>query len=203
MIILLGEAVTQVVIAASGRQWNSGMARAAAAAFLLLVGLWWLTFQYGFAASPESKLAQMPARFGLPLHFLTTGGIVFLSSGLGETVAEPWHRMPSGQRWLAAGGLAGYFLATAVAAVAIGASRRWLLCWALPTVLEPVAVGIWGGPLAGWGVAALLLVAVAWQSSYGWLVEGRLREQAAGHKLDHELDHELGHKLGHPEASDA
>ena len=38
--------------------------------------------------------------------------------------------------------------------------------------LLPLAVGVFGAPLAGWGVAALLLLAVLWQVSYGWLREG-------------------------------
>jgi low temperature requirement protein LtrA len=171
MIIVLGEAVSQVVRATSGRDWNGGLARAAFCAFLLLVGLWWLTFQYGFATSPESRLARMPARFGLPLHFLTTASIIFLATGLGETVSDPLSRLDAGPRWLAAGGLAGYLAVNALAASAIGASADWLLGWALPTVVLAIGVGALGWALAGWGVALLLLAAVGWQVGYGFLRE--------------------------------
>jgi low temperature requirement protein LtrA len=169
MIIVLGEAVSQIVRAAGGRELGHGVARAGGAAFLLLFGLWWLTFQYGFAASPESRLARVPARFGLPVHYLTTAGIIFLATGLGDAVDAPLTRLPDGPRWLAAGGLAAYFLVTAVAAGLIGAGWRWLVFWALPSVLIPLGVGAFGAALAGWGVAALLLAAVLWQASYGWL----------------------------------
>jgi low temperature requirement protein LtrA len=175
MIIVLGEAVTQVVLAASLKPWSLGAPRGAAGAFLLLVGLWWLTFQYGYAASPESQLARMPQRFGLPLHYLTSGSIIFIAAGLGPTVEDPGLVMHTGARWLACGGLVGYFLSTGLAALLVGASRQWLLAWALPSVLLPLAVGAFGGPLAGWGVAALLLAAVVWQISYGWIIEGRRR----------------------------
>lgn len=179
MIIVLGEAVTQVVVAASQKPWSLGAPRGAAGAFLLLVGLWWLTFQYGYTASPESALARMPQRFGLPLHYLTSGSIIVIAAGLGPTVEDPGLVMRTGERWLACGGLVGYFLATGVAALLVGASWRWLLLWALPSILLPVVVGAFGEPLAGWGVSALLLAAVVWQVSYGWVVEGRSRERRA------------------------
>jgi low temperature requirement protein LtrA len=169
MIIVLGEAVSQIIRAAGGRDLTHGVARSWTAAFLLLVGLWWLTFQYGFAASPESRLARVPPRFGLPLHYLTTASIIFLATGLGETVDHPLLMMQSGPRWLAAGGLAGYFLVTSVAAGLIGAGWRWLVFWGLPSVIIPLVVGGFGADLAGWGVSALLLAAVVWQVSYGWL----------------------------------
>ncbi len=177
MIIVLGEAVSQVVLAASGHPWSITQPRGAAASFLLLVGLWWLTFQYGYAASPESALARMPARFGLPLHYLTSASIIFIASGLGPTVAEPGQEMATGARWLACGGLAGYFLSTAIAAILVGASRVWLLGWALPSILLPIVVGVAGARLAGWGVAAFLLVAVLWQISYRWFQEGGWRRR--------------------------
>jgi low temperature requirement protein LtrA len=173
MIIVLGEAVSQVVRAAGGREFGAGVARAAVAAFLLLVGLWWLTFQYGFAASPESQMARMPARFGLPLHYLTTASVIFLATGLGETLIEPMARMPEGPRWLAAGGLAGFFLATSVGAMLVGAGWRWLLGWGLPSTVLPLVIGVFGAPLASWGVGALLLLAVLWQVTYGLAIQQR------------------------------
>ena len=179
MIIVLGEAVSQVVLAASGRPLGLVLPRGAGAAFLLLVGLWWLTFQYGFAASPESALARMPPRFGLPLHYLTSAGIVFIASGLGPAVSEPTQVLQDGPRWLAAGGLTGYFLATAVAALLIGASMHWLFGWALPSIVLPLLVGAFGGRIAGWGVAALLLAAVVWQVSYGWIQTRPWRRRTA------------------------
>jgi hypothetical protein len=58
-------------------------------------------------------------------------------------------------------------------ALAVGASRRWLLLWALPSVLLPLGIAMFGAHLAGWSVSALLLVAVLWQVGYGWLFAPR------------------------------
>jgi hypothetical protein len=47
VIIVLGEAVAQVVSAAARADWTTGLLGAGLASFELLVGLWWLTFRYG------------------------------------------------------------------------------------------------------------------------------------------------------------
>lgn len=169
MIIVLGEAVTQVVTAATHLQWDWSFRAAAASAFVLLIGLWWLTFQYGFAAAPQSKLAGLSARFALPIHFVTTGSVVGVATGLGVMVAHPGAAVPDGHRWLACAALSTYFTVTAVGAVAARAPRSWLLGWALPTVLAPLAVGMLTEGLPGWVVGLSLAAVVWWQVSYGWL----------------------------------
>src|ERR1041384_1797741 len=50
VIIVLGEAVMQVVIASSGLSWDWPLGLAAVAGFGLIVSLWWLTLQYGLSA---------------------------------------------------------------------------------------------------------------------------------------------------------
>ena len=48
VIIVLGEVVSQLVFAASTREWTRAFVGVSVAAFFVLVGLWWLTFSYGF-----------------------------------------------------------------------------------------------------------------------------------------------------------
>ena len=48
---------------------------------MLLVLLWLLTFSYGFASAPGVRLGDLAPRFGLPLHLLSTLGILLLASG--------------------------------------------------------------------------------------------------------------------------
>ena len=84
VIIVLGEAVSQLVLAAATTGWTHAFVATVTIGFLILVGLWWITFSYGFAAAPHTRLASMPPRYGLPLHLLSTVGIVCLAAGLGE-----------------------------------------------------------------------------------------------------------------------
>ncbi|MEO5710516.1 MAG: low temperature requirement protein A [Nocardioidaceae bacterium] len=53
MVIVLGEAVSQLVLAGATTPWTGEFLRPAALGFLALVGLWWLTFSHGFAATPH------------------------------------------------------------------------------------------------------------------------------------------------------
>lgn len=168
VIIVLGEAVAQVVMAVSDLTWSRAHAVAAAAGFGLLVGLWWLTFQYGFAAAPYVRLVGLPPRLNLPIHLLTTAAIGVLAAGLGGVVVAPDETVPDGIRWLLCGGLAAYFLITAVGGIAARAPVHWILLWALPTVLGPIVLAAFGKGLAGWVCTMILVVMVLWQTGYDW-----------------------------------
>ena len=87
VIIVLGEAVSQLVIPAAASPWDSGYLRPLIAGFLILVGLWWLTFNFGFTAAPHTSLAALRPRFALPLHLCATFGIVCVAAGLGQIAA--------------------------------------------------------------------------------------------------------------------
>ena len=88
-IIVLGEAVSQLVLIAAKSPWTREFKVDVIVAFLILAGLWWLTFSYGFFGSRAVRLAELPLRFGLPLHLLMTIGIVALAAGFGTIVERP------------------------------------------------------------------------------------------------------------------
>lgn len=167
VIIVLGEAVAQLVSAAGGVDWTAGLLGAGLASFELLVGLWWLTFRYGFTAVPHFGSSELALRATLPTHLLTTMSITAVAAGLGGLAEHLGGDLPTSQRWLLCGGLAAYFFTTGAAALLARAPARWLLGWALPSVVVPVLLGVFGGylpvPLLPWLLAAV----VAWQVAYG------------------------------------
>ncbi len=171
MIIVLGEAVSQLVLAGATTRWTWEFVGPATLGFLTLVGLWWLTFSYGFTAAPHSRLAQLPPRFALPLHLATTFGVVCLAAGLGEIVFHPDETLTGVVRWVMCSGLALHFLVTGIGGLAAGAPRRWLLGCALPCTLVPLAVapsGLANGPLV-----LVLLACVAWAVLFGRVARAR------------------------------
>jgi low temperature requirement protein LtrA len=166
VIIVLGEAVAQLIGAAANADWSHGREYAAIAGFVLLVGLWSLIFRYGFTSVPQFGVATLPPRLALPIHFFTTGAIAAIATGLGVATHDAEAPLPTVLRWVLCAGTAVYFLITAVGAVATHAPAHWLLGWALPSVAVPVVVGAVGGPLPAWAVASLMTVVVLWQVGY-------------------------------------
>ena len=128
MIIVLGETVIQVVHAAATTvPWTREFLSVAIASFLLLIGLWRHAFVHGFTGSPGTSLADLPPRFGLPMHLVATSGLVALAAGLAELLHDPAEEVPVMVGWLVAGGLAAYFGVGLVASLAGHAPRRWVL----------------------------------------------------------------------------
>lgn len=168
MIIVLGEAVTQLVVAAARTPWTNQFITVVVAGFLVLVGLWQLTFSFGFASAPHTRLATMPARFGLPMHLLSTLGILLLAAGLAELAGAPDDRLHGMMLGVTCGGLALFFLISLVGGLTARAPRLWLLGWALPCTLYPIALALLGAHLSGVALTWLLLVPVAWQCLYAW-----------------------------------
>jgi len=139
LIIVLGEAVAALVLTAARTEWDRAFVSSSVASFVLLVLLWLLTFSYGFASAPGVRLGDLAPRFGLPLHLLTTTGILLLGVGLGEVAATGEH-LHGLILWLTCGGLALHALASGVAGLLGGTGRFWLLTCALPTVAFPLVV---------------------------------------------------------------
>ncbi|HEY3682157.1 MAG TPA: low temperature requirement protein A [Streptosporangiaceae bacterium] len=166
VIIVLGEAVAQLIGAAAHADWSRGREFAAVAGFALLVGLWSLIFRYGFTSVPQFGVATLPPRLALPIHFVTTGAITALAAGLGASTHDASEHLPTTMRWVLCAGTGVYFLVTGIGAVATRAPWHWLLGWALPSVAVPVVVGALGGPLPAWAVAALMTAVVLWQVFY-------------------------------------
>ncbi|WP_157245342.1 low temperature requirement protein A [Nonomuraea typhae] len=166
VIIVLGEAVMQIVVEGSGQDWGTPLRLAAACAFALVVCLWWLTLQYGLSAVPEAAERGLHPAVALPAHFVMTAGLVAAAAGLGAVVGEPDAHLHTGIRWVLCAGLAVYFAASAVIGAATGARRLWLWGWALPATLVPVLLGLLGGPLPAWAVVAVLLAGALWRVTY-------------------------------------
>ncbi|MFI6290354.1 low temperature requirement protein A [Nonomuraea sp. NPDC050790] len=166
VIIVLGEAVMQIVVEASGQDWGTPLKLAAAASFALVVCLWWMTLQYGVTAVPEAGERGLPPWVALPAHYVMTAGLVAAAAGLGAAVAAPAEHLHPGIRWVLCAGLAVYFAASTVIGVATGARRLWIWAWAVPATAVPVLLGLLGGPLPAWAVVAVLLVAALWRVAY-------------------------------------
>jgi low temperature requirement protein LtrA len=172
-IIVLGEAVSQLVLVAARSPWTSEFRLDAIAAFLVLAGLWWLTFSYGFFGTRHVRLAELPPRFGLPLHLLMTIGIVAVAAGFGTIVERPDLALSDGMRWIMCGGLALYFLVMGIAGLTGRAPRLWLLAWALPCTLAPIAIAILGPALSSRATLVLFFACIAWMSAYGAVISRR------------------------------
>ncbi|WP_161632040.1 low temperature requirement protein A [Nakamurella lactea] len=172
VIIVLGESVTQLVLAAATEEWTNTFDTAAITGFVLLIGLWWLTFVYGFAGAPHTTFADLPPRFGLPLHLLSTLGLVGVAAGLGGLVHSS-ESLPTVIGWVLGGGLALHFAVGAVCGIAGNASLAWLLGWAVPSSLAAVVIGLLAPRLPVAAVGWLLLVPVLWQVGYGQLLRRR------------------------------
>lgn len=166
VIIVLGEAVMQVVVSASGRSWDLQLGLAALPGFALIVALWWLNFQYGLTTVPGTAERGLKAYIALPAHFAMTAGITATAAGLGVVATEPAEHLHAGTGWVLGGGLAVYFAASALLGVALRAERRWIWGWAVPSVVAPLGVSALSGLIPGWSAVALLLVAALWRVAY-------------------------------------
>ncbi|WP_066361506.1 low temperature requirement protein A [Herbidospora mongoliensis] len=158
VIIVLGEAVMQVVMATSEVEWTWALIVSALAGFGLLVGFWWLTLQYGASAAP---VHDVKPRVTMPGHFAMTAGIAAIAAGLGALVAHPEGHLEEAVKWTLCGGTIVYFLTSGIIAKAAGARIGWVLAWSLPAVIGPAALGL--SPLPGWGLVIGLLVVAGWQ----------------------------------------
>ena len=160
-IIVLGEAVSQIVMAASRVEWNRPFLLAGVSSFMLLFGLWWLTFQYSAYTEHDAKADALPAHLALPLHFVTTTAIMLMAAGLGDIVGEADEPMNTGLRWMLGGGMAVYLLATQAALVKTSGARPWW--WILvgvAIIAAPLLLAGFGGDLEDWvlGVGFALIV---------------------------------------------
>ncbi|MFI1994093.1 low temperature requirement protein A [Actinoplanes sp. NPDC020271] len=157
VIIVLGEAVAQLVNAAAGvDEWSYRMWLLGLIGFGLLVALWWLTLN----AAPASE-ALRALRLTMPVHYLTTAAIVAIAAGLGGLAGESGHASAA-VRWVLCGGAAVYFLVAGPIGGS-GTALRWTLGWALPSAAGAILLGAFGAHLAAWLLVGGLLVLTLWQ----------------------------------------
>lgn len=166
VIIVLGEAVAQVVLAASDVDWRAPLFVAAIAGFGLLVCLWWLTLEYGALSVPRYGERRVEAWLALPAHFTITMGITSVAAGLGMLAEDPTEPLDLAARWVLCGGLSLYFLTTTIVGAIAGAPRAWLLGRALPAALATILLGVFGGPLESRWLALILVGVALWQVRY-------------------------------------
>lgn len=167
VIIVLGEAVSQLVLVGATEVWTRALVGIAVAGFALLVGLWGLTFSYGFVGGPHTRMATLQPRFGLPLHFLTTIGVIALAAGMGEQASHPHEPLTTLLRWVMCVGLALYYLVMGVVGWSAGSPLRWVLGWALPCTLAPLAVALAGEHVSGSRTLWLFVATTVWMNLYG------------------------------------
>lgn len=175
LIIVLGEGVTQLVVAAGAAQWTRQIMAVFVAGFLILVGLWWPTFKYGLQST---YTGEMPVKIVMPFHFLAVVSITGTAAGLGALMTHPGHTSPA-VRWLLAGGLGVYYLSVSLGAILLRRPWHWLWLWGIPSAAVPVLLAIFGANLPGVALAWVLVAVVAWQALYVWFMERRERGRNA------------------------
>jgi len=175
VIIVLGEGVIQVLTATSEADWTLPLDAAAFGAFTVLTGLWTLSLLYGFCGVPGLEAARISIRHAMALNCATTAAIAALAAGLGAAIEHTGEHLPTGTRWLLCASVAAYFMVSAIGGLTAQAPARWLLGWALPCIVVPIALGFAGHLTAPWLIWALAAT-VGWQISYATVAA---RQQAA------------------------
>ncbi|WP_027342261.1 low temperature requirement protein A [Hamadaea tsunoensis] len=166
VIIVLGEAVAQVVNSAAGADWHWPLALAGFSGFGLLVCIWYLTLQYGASAVPNATTRTYGLPLTLPTHYLMTASVVVIAAGLGTLAAHPDGELSTAHRWVLCAGAAVYFLTASFIGARTGAPLRWMLGWGVPSVTVTLLLGVFGGPLPGWGVSGVLVLVAVWHILY-------------------------------------
>ena len=170
VIIVLGEALAQVVAANTDVDWTPAVIVASLAAFLLLVKFWRLTTEYGFTLAPRLAKPLEPWQ-ALPAHLGVTAAIVTIAAGLGALIPDAAEHPPTTDRWYIFGGLALYLLTTVFAGLAGRAPLKWYLGWVLPSTVVAVLAGVLGHLLPGWSLAVVAWGVLVWFASYDRLVK--------------------------------
>jgi low temperature requirement protein LtrA len=168
VIIVLGEALAQVVTANSDLVWTPAVIVASVAAFFLLVRLWRLTTEYGFTPAPPSTKPLEPWQ-ALPAHLGVTAAMVAIAAGLGALIPEAAEHLDAKDRWYIFGGLALYLLTSVFAGLAGRAPLRWYLGWILPSTVVAVLAGVLGHLVPAWSLAVVALLVLVWFASYDQL----------------------------------
>jgi low temperature requirement protein LtrA len=169
VIIVLGESVAALVLTAARAQWDREFVSTALASFALLVLLWLLTFAYGFSSAPGVRLGELAPRIGLPLHLMSTTGILLIGVGIVEA-ADTGENLQGVILWVTCSGLSLHAVASLIGGVIGGTGRFWLLSCALPTVVFPLLVAEVAGAMPEgmpnqW-LIWLLAAPVGWQFLY-------------------------------------
>ncbi|MBB5912240.1 low temperature requirement protein LtrA [Nocardia transvalensis] len=171
VIIVLGEGVIVVVDAVGGVAWTARVLALGLAAFVVLTGMWALTLNFGIIPrmmSGTDPAAALPSRHIMAQHCWLTGAIATVTAGLGLSLDHVGGHLTTGIGWVLGGGAAAYFLITGLGGAHSGAGWRWTIAWPIPCAALAVLLGALGPHLGAlwlvWGLAALILWSVAWET---------------------------------------
>ncbi|MET9535156.1 low temperature requirement protein A [Streptomyces sp. NPDC006649] len=162
VLIVLGEAIVQMVDAAGEAVWDRALYGVAIGAFMLLLQFWSLSLRHGTGGVPLLAAGAVPVRIALILHCVVAGSIAALAAALGDSVAFTDAHLPAGARRLMCGAVAVYLVIATVAAPASGRGIRHVLLKEVPALLAVVALGLFAGAWPPAGVIWLLVAAVRW-----------------------------------------
>ncbi|MFF3863441.1 low temperature requirement protein A [Streptomyces sp. NPDC002209] len=161
-LIVLGEAVAQVVAAASRVEWDAALYGVGVGAFLLLLLLWSLSLRHGADGVPLLAWDVLPVRLVLPLHCFVAGSVAALAAALGNAVEYTDHPVPESVRWLLCGSLAVYLAIAGVASAGSGRGKREVLLLVGPPLAVVLAAGAAAREAAAVQLVWLLVLAAAW-----------------------------------------
>jgi len=143
VMIVLGEAVLQLVGAVGEVEWGWNQVAVGLTGFGLLIALWWLNFRFGF--DEESTAAP---RFLLVAHLSVVVSITLIAFGLGKAAEHAAEPLPALERWLLCAALALCLLLCALS------NRAW---WGTGAVVVIAALAVFGASVP----AAVVVVALA------------------------------------------
>lgn len=168
VIITMGESVLAIVVALSS-QLTLLSAVVAFLALVVVAGLAWSMFLFGVDAL-RAGLARLAARgdsggivqtFAFLPYFLVTG-VMLLAGALAIAIRDPQSPLPEAAAISLGGGVALFYASNALISARYGISPAFVVSWAVPAVLLPLAVILVAflSP-AAWAIAAAALVSVA------------------------------------------
>ncbi|MFE2141125.1 low temperature requirement protein A [Streptomyces sp. NPDC059456] len=190
LLIVLGEAIAQVVASASEVEWDAALYGVGVAAFLLLLLLWSLALRHGADGVPLLAWGALPVRLVLPLHCFVAGSVAALAAALGDAVEYAEHPVPEPVRWLLCASLAVYLAIAGVAALASARGIRTTALLVAPSLAVVLLAGALAHEAAAVQLAWLLVLAAAWPR----VLLGHL---GPGTGRDGDLTARTGHD-GHP-----
>lgn len=145
VIIVLGEAMLQLVTAMAEVAWGRHQVAVGLTGFGLLIGLWWLNFRFGF--DEENTAAP---RFLLAAHLAVVVSVTLIAFGLGKAAEHAADPLPDLDRWLLCAALALCLLLCALS------NRRW---WGAAASVAALALALFGAAVPASAVVVALAAA--------------------------------------------